>query len=75
MLKACLNGGRRREEHLAVPVTPAELAADAVRCAASGVAAVHVHPRDPAGAESLAPTAIADAVTAVRAARRACRSG
>ncbi|MGC1212643.1 MAG: 3-keto-5-aminohexanoate cleavage protein [Micromonospora sp.] len=69
MLKACLNGGRRRDEHAAVPVSPAELAADAVRCAASGVAAVHVHPRDAAGAESLDPTAIAEAVTALRAAR------
>lgn len=51
-----------------MPVTPAELAADAVRCAASGVAAVHVHPRDAAGAESLEPAVIADAVTAIRAA-------
>ncbi|MFD2764663.1 3-keto-5-aminohexanoate cleavage protein [Micromonospora eburnea] len=69
MLKGCLNGGRRRDEHAAVPVTPAELAADAVRCAGSGVAAVHVHPRDAAGVESLAPAVIAAAVTAIRAAR------
>ncbi|MFI7214527.1 3-keto-5-aminohexanoate cleavage protein [Micromonospora maritima] len=66
MLKACLNGGRRRDEHPAVPLTPAELAADAVRCAS---AAVHVHPRDDAGAESLDPAVIAAAVAAVRAAR------
>ncbi|MEU4480104.1 3-keto-5-aminohexanoate cleavage protein [Micromonospora sp. NPDC023966] len=69
MLKACLNGGRRREEHPAVPVTPEQLAAEAVRCAAAGVAAVHVHPRDAAGAESLDPAVIAAAVTAIRAAR------
>ncbi|MFU8871325.1 3-keto-5-aminohexanoate cleavage protein [Micromonospora sp. SL4-19] len=69
MLKACLNGGRRRDDHNAVPVTPAELAADAARCAASGVAAVHVHPRDTAGVESLDPTVIAEAVTAIRVAR------
>ncbi|MFG3581539.1 3-keto-5-aminohexanoate cleavage protein [Micromonospora chersina] len=69
MLKACLNGGRRRAEHPAVPVTPDEVAAEAVRCAAAGVAAVHVHPRDASGAESLDPAVIAAAVTAIRAAR------
>ncbi|MEH0830470.1 MULTISPECIES: 3-keto-5-aminohexanoate cleavage protein [unclassified Micromonospora] len=69
MLKACLNGGRGRDEHPAVPVTPAELAADAARCADLGVAAVHVHPRDAAGVESLAPAAISDALAAIRAAR------
>lgn len=69
MLKACLNGGRRRVEHPAVPVTPDEVAAEAVRCAAAGVAAVHVHPRDAGGAESLDPAVIAAAVAAIRAAR------
>ncbi|MER7589184.1 3-keto-5-aminohexanoate cleavage protein [Micromonospora sp. NPDC127501] len=69
MLKACLNGGRGRQAHPAVPLTAAELAADAARCAALGVAAVHVHPRDEAGVESLRPTVIADALTAIRAAR------
>ncbi|WP_433652264.1 3-keto-5-aminohexanoate cleavage protein [Micromonospora zamorensis] len=69
MLKACLNGGRGRDAHPAVPVTPAELAVDAVRCASLGVAAVHVHPRDASGVESLRPEVIADALTAIRAAR------
>ncbi|NYF57647.1 3-keto-5-aminohexanoate cleavage protein [Micromonospora purpureochromogenes] len=69
MLKACLNGGRGRDEHPGVPVSPAELAADAARCTDLGVAAVHVHPRDTSGVESMAPAAIADAVVAVRAAR------
>jgi len=69
MLKACLNGGRGREAHPAVPLTAAELAADAARCAALGVAAVHVHPRNEAGVESLRPAVIADALTAIRTAR------
>ncbi|MBM7081698.1 3-keto-5-aminohexanoate cleavage protein [Micromonospora humidisoli] len=69
MWKASLNGARRRDEHPAVPLTAAELAADAVRCAELGVAAVHVHPRDADGAESLSPSVIAGAVTAIRAAR------
>ncbi|MGC4870141.1 3-keto-5-aminohexanoate cleavage protein [Micromonospora sp. DT53] len=69
MLKACLNGGRDRRAHPAVPLTAAELAVDAARCVALGVAAVHVHPRDESGAESLRPAVIADALTAIRAAR------
>lgn len=69
MLKACLNGGLLRHEHPAVPITPAEVAADAVRCESVGAAAVHVHPRDEDGLETLA----ADAVDAtVAALRRAC---
>ena len=66
MLKACLNGGRGRAEHPAVPLAPAELAADAARCAALGAAAVHVHPRDSAGTESLHPEVIAEALAAIR---------
>ncbi|MEU4368453.1 3-keto-5-aminohexanoate cleavage protein [Micromonospora chersina] len=69
VLKGCLNGGRLGAEHSAVPLTPGQLAADAVRCAEVGVAAVHVHPRDARGAESLDPAVIAAAVTAIRAAR------
>ncbi|MBM0234866.1 3-keto-5-aminohexanoate cleavage protein [Micromonospora sp. STR1_7] len=69
MLKACLNGQRSQADHPAVPVTPAELAADAARCAALGVAAVHIHPRDASGVESLRPAVIADALTAIRTAR------
>ncbi|WBB72174.1 3-keto-5-aminohexanoate cleavage protein [Micromonospora sp. WMMD1128] len=52
-----------------MPLTPAELAADAVRCAEAGVAAVHVHPRDDGGVESLDPAVVAAALTAVRAVR------
>ncbi|MEV4489855.1 3-keto-5-aminohexanoate cleavage protein [Micromonospora coxensis] len=69
MLKACLNGGRRRDDHPAVPVGPDDLAADAARCADLGVTAVHVHPRDAAGAESLSAAAVAGAVSALRAVR------
>ncbi|GIE76627.1 hypothetical protein Aph02nite_25770 [Actinoplanes philippinensis] len=69
-LKACLNGGRRSDEHPAVPITAGELAAEAVAAVAAGAEALHVHPRDRAGAESLAAVEVAAAVGAVR---RACR--
>jgi uncharacterized protein (DUF849 family) len=66
MLKACLNGGLRRDQHGAVPVTPAELAADAARCWAAGASAVHVHPRDGDGRETLDAAALGAALTAIR---------
>jgi uncharacterized protein (DUF849 family) len=69
MLKACLNGGVLRHEHPAVPITPAEVAADAVRCESVGAAAVHVHPRDEDGRETLAAEAVDATVAALR---RAC---
>ena len=65
-LQACLNGSRTASEHPAVPLTPAALAADARRVFQAGAAAVHVHPRDHAGRESLDPEVVAAALTAIR---------
>jgi uncharacterized protein (DUF849 family) len=67
-VKACLNGGRTREEHPAVPLTAAELAADAVAARRAGAFAVHVHPRDARGVQTLDATACDAAVAAIRAA-------
>ncbi len=67
-VQACLNGGRTRSEHAAVPQTPAELAADAVAVRSAGAFAVHVHPRDARGAQTLAPAACDAAVAAIRTA-------
>ncbi len=55
LVQACLNGGRSRREHAAIPLSPAELAADARAALAAGAAALHVHPRDRRGAETLDP--------------------
>lgn len=68
LIKVCLNGGRLRRDHPAVPLTPAELAADAAASVAAGATAVHMHPRDADGAETLAAPEVAAAVAAVRAA-------
>lgn len=65
---ACLNGGRRRKEHPAVPLTPAEIAADARAVRNVGAFAVHVHPRDFGGAETVEEAACDAAVAAIRAA-------
>jgi uncharacterized protein (DUF849 family) len=65
-MKACLNGRRGHDDHPAVPLTPAELAAAAAGAVAAGAEAIHVHPRDPAGRESLQAADVGAAVTAVR---------
>jgi uncharacterized protein (DUF849 family) len=67
-IKACLNGARTREEHPAVPQTPEELAADAILVRRAGAFAVHVHPRDAGGAQTMDPRACDAAVAALRAA-------
>jgi uncharacterized protein (DUF849 family) len=69
-VKACLNGGRTRAEHPAVPLSPAELAADAIAVRQAGAFAVHVHPRGNDGAETLEARACDAAVVAIRAAVR-----
>ncbi|MGH2743728.1 MAG: 3-keto-5-aminohexanoate cleavage protein, partial [Thermoleophilaceae bacterium] len=68
MLQACLNGQRPREDHPAVPLTPAELAADAARAIAGGASELHVHPCAPGGRDTVEPDVAAATVRAIRAA-------
>ncbi len=68
MLQACLNGGRTRAEAPSVPITAQELAQDAVAARKAGAQALHVHPRNLAGSETLAPAEVAAALKAIRAA-------
>ena len=67
-VKACLNGGRTRAEHPGVPLTPAELAVDAVAVEAAGAFAVHVHPRGRGGLATMDAKVCDAAVAAIRAA-------
>jgi uncharacterized protein (DUF849 family) len=67
-VKCCANGATRRSAHPAVPETPEQLAEASAAAVAAGAAAVHMHPRDDTGAESLDGSAISPAVAAVRAA-------
>ncbi|MBN1530906.1 MAG: 3-keto-5-aminohexanoate cleavage protein [Thermoleophilaceae bacterium] len=68
LVKACLNGARSPSEHPALPVTPGELAAEAGAAVAAGAGALHLHPRDAEGAETLAAAAVAAALRAIRSA-------
>ena len=67
-LKACLNGPREPSEHPALPVTPAAIAADAAAAVAAGADALHIHPKDAAGHDTLEPDVVAAVLEAVRAA-------
>lgn len=66
MLQACLNGTRTRADHPAVPLRPEELAREAAASVAAGADALHFHPRDRDGRETLDPDACDAAVLAVR---------
>jgi uncharacterized protein (DUF849 family) len=65
-LQAALNGTRAPGDHDALPVTPAQLARDAKAAVEAGAGALHVHPRDREGRESLAPDDCDAAVAAIR---------
>ncbi|WP_199439191.1 3-keto-5-aminohexanoate cleavage protein [Umezawaea beigongshangensis] len=68
MLQACLNGARPVGCHPALPVTPEQVAADAVVAAGLGVVSLHLHARDVLGLEVLAGPEVATTVATVRAA-------
>lgn len=66
---AAPNGARRgKADHPNLPITPAELAAEAVRCRDAGAAALHLHVRDGEGAHSLDAGLYREALDEVRAA-------
>ena len=66
LIKACLNGSRRPDEHDALPLSPTALASDADECKQAGAGAVHIHPRGMGGRETLEPDACAAAIEAIR---------
>ena len=68
LIQAALNGGTTRADHQRVPFSPDELAAEAQAAQRAGAGALHLHPRDPAGEQTLEPEHVLAAVAAVRAA-------
>jgi uncharacterized protein (DUF849 family) len=66
LLEACLNGSRTRDDHARCPITPGEVAADGAAAVAAGAGALHVHPRDPDGAESLLDEDVSATLHALR---------
>lgn len=66
LIKAAINGSRTRAEHPAIPVTPEQEARDASLAVAAGAGAIHVHVRNAAERESLAPEDVARTLEAIR---------
>jgi prepilin-type processing-associated H-X9-DG protein len=67
ILAVAPNGARKtKADHPAVPIGPAELAAEAARCREAGVAMIHLHVRDANDKHSLDADAYALATAAVR---------
>ncbi len=64
---ACLNGDRRPGAHPSLPVSVDQLVTDAHAVVAAGATAVHIHPRDTGGAESLDPQTVAALMERLRA--------
>jgi uncharacterized protein (DUF849 family) len=67
LIKACLNGSRERGEHRALPLSAEELARDAEVAVAAGAGALHIHPRNIDGKQSLDAQDQAAAIAAIRA--------
>jgi uncharacterized protein (DUF849 family) len=65
-VKACINGARTPDQHPDLPVSPQQLAAEAVAAHAAGAKAVHMHPKTADGVDSLEPDVVGAAVAAVR---------
>ncbi|HEX2286266.1 MAG TPA: 3-keto-5-aminohexanoate cleavage protein [Mycobacterium sp.] len=65
-LKACINGARTPDQHPNLPITPEQLASEAVAAHRAGAKAVHVHPKTADGVDSLLPEVVDAAVSAVR---------
>lgn len=67
MICVAPNGARRTHaDHPALPITPAEIAREAVACADAGASVIHLHVRDGAGGHSLDATRYRDAIDAIQ---------
>ena len=64
LLKACVNGPRSPAEHQALPATPEALARDVALVTTAGVGAVHFHPKNAAGLDTLEADPVAAALVA-----------
>ncbi|MCT9868422.1 3-keto-5-aminohexanoate cleavage protein [Paenarthrobacter aurescens] len=67
MLQVCLNGARRISEHPRLTIDPAHLAQDAAVAVAAGAGAIHVHPKNPRGEDSLEAHHVASWLATLRA--------
>ena len=65
-VKACINGARTPDQHPNLPISPDQLAAEALAAHQAGAKAVHMHPKTADGVDSLDASVVDAAVSAVR---------
>lgn len=65
-IKACVNGARGLSEHQRLSADPGDVADEARAAVAAGATAVHIHPKSPAGLDSLQVDHVDTFVLAVR---------
>jgi uncharacterized protein (DUF849 family) len=66
LIKAAINGRRTASEHPQIPINPAQQAHQAALAISAGAGAIHVHPRNSSGEESISPEDIGAALEAIR---------
>ena len=68
LLEVALNGTRRASDHPAIPIAPAQYAAEAQASVAAGADAIHVHVRDESGNETIDADDVARTISTIRGA-------
>src|SRR5262249_14523531 len=68
LIQVCLNGKHMPDRHPAVPITPEQMARSGRAAVDAGAGAIHVHPRDAHGNETLAAAPRHATLAALRAA-------
>lgn len=68
IIKACVNGARRLSDHPRLSTDPRAVAAEARAAAEAGAIAIHVHPKNPQGLDSLDALHVTAFIEAVRVA-------
>lgn len=66
MLQACLNGARNVSLHQRLAADPAMIAQEAAAAVAAGAHSLHVHPKNPQGADTMEPHYVTQWLRAVR---------
>ncbi|HWV25493.1 MAG TPA: 3-keto-5-aminohexanoate cleavage protein [Thermomicrobiales bacterium] len=66
MIQVAQNGDRSHEEHPAVPLSVTDLVRDAIASVAAGAGAIHLHPRDASGQETLDSAIVNEVAREVR---------
>jgi len=66
LLKAALNGSRTFQEHPNIPISAEQMANDVQSAISLGVGAIHIHPRNKDGLESLKWSDIEPVILAIR---------